>query len=147
MSKAFRLTVAATVQSCKEGKLPESGAAAIEPHQQPGPPSPHFFVAHPQELGPESFPLLLPSPPVEQYHRSHTHTNSRSLHVGVIDWQHTTILPPILLANIPERIQNYNEHGSQFMTQLLENWDDIDEAPAKPKEGTPLSPLRSLPLS
>ena len=54
-----------------------------------------------------------------------------NLHVvGLIDWQHTSILPTFLLAGIPERLQNYDDPVSQSMTRpsLPENLDDLDEA-------------------
>ncbi|KAI0289096.1 protein kinase subdomain-containing protein PKL CAK Fmp29 [Russula brevipes] len=54
-----------------------------------------------------------------------------NLHVvGLIDWQHTPILPTFLLAGIPERIQNYDDPISQSMTRpsLPENLDDLNEA-------------------
>jgi hypothetical protein len=49
--------------------------------------------------------------------------------VGLFDWQHTSILPPFLLAGIPERLQNYDDPVSQSMTRpsLPENLDDLDE--------------------
>ncbi|THH18002.1 hypothetical protein EW146_g2913 [Bondarzewia mesenterica] len=50
--------------------------------------------------------------------------------VGMLDWQHASILPPFLLAGIPERLQNYDDPISQRLTQpsLPENLDDLDEA-------------------
>ena len=53
-----------------------------------------------------------------------------SLHiVTVLDWQHASILPAFLLAGIPQRLQNYNDHVFQSMTRpsLPENFDDLDE--------------------
>jgi hypothetical protein len=53
-----------------------------------------------------------------------------NLHVvGLIDWQHTSILPLFLLAGIPQQLQNYADIGSQSMTwpSLLEKLDDLDE--------------------
>ena len=49
--------------------------------------------------------------------------------VGLTDWQHTSILPPFLLAGIPEQLQNYDDPISQSMTQpsLPENLDNLDE--------------------
>jgi len=49
--------------------------------------------------------------------------------VGLLDWQHTSILPPFLLAGVPERLQNYADPISQSMTRpsLPENLDDLDE--------------------
>ena len=49
--------------------------------------------------------------------------------VGLTDWQHTSILPPFLLAGIPEQLQNYDDPISQSMTQpsLSENLDNLDE--------------------
>ncbi|KAL4068939.1 kinase-like domain-containing protein [Scleroderma yunnanense] len=53
-----------------------------------------------------------------------------NLHVvGLIDWQHTSILPPFLLAGIPQRLQNYDDPISQSMARpsLPENLDDLDK--------------------
>lgn len=49
--------------------------------------------------------------------------------VGLIDWQHTPILPGFLLANMPNQIQNYNDPISQSMTRpsLPENFNNLDE--------------------
>ncbi|KIL65763.1 hypothetical protein M378DRAFT_76367 [Amanita muscaria Koide BX008] len=54
-----------------------------------------------------------------------------NLHVvGLIDWQHTSILPLFLLTGIPQQLQNYNDIDSQSMTRpsLPEKLDDLDEA-------------------
>lgn len=49
--------------------------------------------------------------------------------VGLIDWQHTSILPLFLLAGIPDGLQNYDDTGWDFMTRPLppENFGDLDE--------------------
>jgi hypothetical protein len=49
--------------------------------------------------------------------------------VGLLDWQHASILPPFLLAGVPDRLQNYDDFFSQTMTppSLPENLDDLDE--------------------
>lgn len=49
--------------------------------------------------------------------------------VGLIDWQHTSILPLFLLTGIPQQLQNYDDIGSQSMTRpsLPEKLDDLDE--------------------
>lgn len=49
--------------------------------------------------------------------------------VGLIDWQHTSILPLFLLASISQQLQNYDDPGSQSMTRPLlpENLDHLDE--------------------
>jgi hypothetical protein len=61
-----------------------------------------------------------------------------NLHVvGLFDLQHTSILPPFLLAGIPERLQNYDDPVSQSMTRpsLPENLDELDEtAQSREKE-------------
>lgn len=36
--------------------------------------------------------------------------------VGLIDWQHASILPMFLLAGVPQRLQNYDDPVSQSMT-------------------------------
>ena len=47
---------------------------------------------------------------------------------GLLDWQHTPILPLFLLAGIPGPLQNYNDPISQSMTppSLQENLDYLD---------------------
>ena len=49
--------------------------------------------------------------------------------VGLLDWQHASILPPFLLAGVPERLQNYDDPISQSMARpsLPENLDDLDK--------------------
>jgi hypothetical protein len=49
--------------------------------------------------------------------------------VGIIDWQHTSILPLFLLAGIPQQLQNHNDTGWEYMTRpsLPENLGDFDE--------------------
>ncbi|KDR81233.1 hypothetical protein GALMADRAFT_60691 [Galerina marginata CBS 339.88] len=49
--------------------------------------------------------------------------------VGLIDWQHTSILPLSLHAGIPQPLQNYDDIGWQPMTQpsLPENFNDLDD--------------------
>ncbi|KAI0760749.1 protein kinase subdomain-containing protein PKL/CAK/Fmp29 [Fomes fomentarius] len=50
--------------------------------------------------------------------------------VSLLDWQHATILPPFLLASIPERLQNYDDPVSQSLTRpsLPDNLDKLDES-------------------
>jgi len=52
-----------------------------------------------------------------------------NLHVvGLIDWQHISILPVFLLTGIPQQLQNYDDIGSQSMTRpSLPELDDLDE--------------------
>jgi hypothetical protein len=49
--------------------------------------------------------------------------------VSVLDWQHASILPAFLLAGMPQRLQNYNDHVSQSLAQpsLPENLGDLGE--------------------
>jgi hypothetical protein len=56
--------------------------------------------------------------------------NSNLHIVGLIDWQHTSILPLFLHAGIPQRLQNYDDPISQSMVRpsLPENLNDLDEA-------------------
>ena len=75
----------------------------------------HFRIRHP-DLQPSNI-IISKSP-------------DSNLHVvGLIDWQHTSILPLFLLAGIPQQLQNYNDIGSQSMTRpsLPEKLDDLDE--------------------
>ncbi|KAF8995944.1 protein kinase subdomain-containing protein PKL CAK Fmp29 [Cyathus striatus] len=50
--------------------------------------------------------------------------------VGLIDWQHTSILPMFALASMPNEIQNYNDPVSKSLAHpsLPVNIDDLDEA-------------------
>ena len=49
--------------------------------------------------------------------------------VGLIDWQHTPILPKFLLAEIPVSLQNNDDPVSESMTlpSLPDNFDDLTE--------------------
>ena len=50
--------------------------------------------------------------------------------VSLLDWQHASILPPFLLAGVPQRLQNHDDPVSQSMTPPLlpENLDELEEA-------------------
>jgi len=50
--------------------------------------------------------------------------------VGLLDWQHASILPMFLLASIPGRMQNYDDPVSQALTQpsLPANMDELDQS-------------------
>ncbi|KAF9819586.1 hypothetical protein IEO21_02050 [Rhodonia placenta] len=56
--------------------------------------------------------------------------------VGLLDWQHASILPLFLLAGVPERLQNYDDPVSQSMTppSLPENF-ELDETEQTEAEG------------
>ena len=61
-----------------------------------------------------------------------------NLHIiSLIDWQHTSILPLFLLADVPQRLQNYDDPISQSMTRPLlpENLDDLDETQQNQEKG------------
>ena len=49
--------------------------------------------------------------------------------VGLLDWQHASILPQFLLAGIPGRLQNYDDPVSQALTppSLPANVDELDQ--------------------
>jgi hypothetical protein len=49
--------------------------------------------------------------------------------VGLLDWLHASILLPVFLGSVPERLQNYDDPISQSMAppSLLENLDNSDE--------------------
>lgn len=75
----------------------------------------HFCIRHP-DLQPSNV-IVSRSP-------------DSNLHVvGLIDWQHTSILPLFLLTGIPQQLQNYDDIGSQSMTRpsLPEKSDALDE--------------------
>ena len=48
--------------------------------------------------------------------------------VGLLDWQHASILPTFLLAGVPQRLQNHDDPVSQHMTppSLPENFDKLE---------------------
>jgi hypothetical protein len=84
--------------------------------------------------------LIPRSPPLSHFHIRHpdiqpsnifvTRSPDSSLRiVGLIDWQHTSILPTFLLAGIPQRIQNYDDPVTQALTKpsLPENMDELNE--------------------
>ena len=50
--------------------------------------------------------------------------------VGLLDWQHASILPLFLLASIPGRLQNYNDPVSQALIppSLPANMDELDQS-------------------
>ncbi|KAJ7222253.1 protein kinase subdomain-containing protein PKL/CAK/Fmp29 [Mycena pura] len=50
--------------------------------------------------------------------------------VGLLDWQHTPILPVFLLAGIPSRLQNYDNPVSQALVppSLPANMDELDQS-------------------
>ncbi|KAF5375832.1 hypothetical protein D9615_008232 [Tricholomella constricta] len=59
-----------------------------------------------------------------------TSSDSNQLTImGLIDWQHTSILPPFLLAGIPGRFQNYDDPVSQALTSpsVPTNMDELDQ--------------------
>ena len=83
--------------------------------KQRGPALNHFRIRHP-DLQPSNI-IVSRSP-------------DSNLHVvGLIDWQHTSVLPLFLLAGIPQRLQNYDDTGSQSMKRpsLPEKLDNLDE--------------------
>ena len=75
----------------------------------------HFRIRHP-DLQPSNI-IVSTSP------------DSNLQVVGLIDWQHTSILPLFLLTGIPQQLQNYADIGSQSMASpsLPEKLDDLDE--------------------
>ena len=50
--------------------------------------------------------------------------------IGLIDWQHTLILPLFVIAGVPHRLENFDDPVSQSMTHpsLPENFDELDKA-------------------
>ena len=81
-------------------------------------PSSNFCIRHP-DLQPSNI-LVSRSPD----------SNSKAWVVnGIIDWQHTAILPLSLHAGIPQALQNYNDDGWKYMTQPLlpEGWNEMKE--------------------
>ncbi|KAI0327983.1 protein kinase subdomain-containing protein PKL/CAK/Fmp29 [Cubamyces sp. BRFM 1775] len=56
--------------------------------------------------------------------------SSRLKIVGLLDWQHTVILPLFLLAGIPGRLQNYDDPASQALTppSLPEDMDKLGKS-------------------
>ncbi|KAN0082432.1 Protein kinase-like domain containing protein [Tylopilus felleus] len=60
-----------------------------------------------------------------------TSSNSNQLKiVGLLDWQHASILPPFLLAGIPGRLQNYDDPVSQALIPPSPpaNMDKLDQS-------------------
>jgi len=49
--------------------------------------------------------------------------------VGLLDWQHASILPPFLLSSVLKRLQNYDDPTLRSMMRpsLPENLDDLDK--------------------
>ncbi|EPQ52401.1 hypothetical protein GLOTRDRAFT_47759 [Gloeophyllum trabeum ATCC 11539] len=50
--------------------------------------------------------------------------------VGLLDWQHASVLPLFLLAGVPERFQNYGDLVSHYMAtpSLPENFDELNDS-------------------
>ena len=77
----------------------------------------HFRIRHPD---------LQPSNVIVS-----TSSDSNQLEiVGLLDWQHVSILPPFLLAGIPGRMQNYDDIVSQalILPSLPANMDELDQS-------------------
>ncbi|PPQ73047.1 hypothetical protein CVT25_007556 [Psilocybe cyanescens] len=77
----------------------------------------HFCIRHP-DLQPSNI-IVSPLPDSGQLKI-----------VGLLDWQHASILPLYLLAGIPGRLQNYNDPISQALIppSLPANMDELDES-------------------
>ncbi|KAF8213925.1 protein kinase subdomain-containing protein PKL/CAK/Fmp29 [Mycena galopus ATCC 62051] len=75
----------------------------------------HFCIRHP-DLQPSNIIVSRSSD-----------TNQLKI-VSLLDWQHTSILPPFLLAGIPGRLQNYDDRVSQALIppSLPANMDELD---------------------
>ena len=75
----------------------------------------HFHICHPDL---QQSNIIVSRSPDSNWHV-----------ISLLDWQHGSILPPFLLASIPERIQNYDGPTSQSMTRpsLPENLDDLNK--------------------
>ncbi|KAH7885399.1 protein kinase subdomain-containing protein PKL CAK Fmp29 [Phlebopus sp. FC_14] len=86
----------------------------------------HFCIRHPE---PQPSNIIVSRSPDSNLHV-----------VGLIDWQHTSILPPFLLAGIPQRLQNYDDPISQSMTRpsLPENLDETQQSREKELYRRPL---------
>jgi hypothetical protein len=77
----------------------------------------HFRIRHP-DLQPSNIIVS-------------TSSDSKQLKiVGLLDWQHTAILPMFLLAGIPGRLQNYDDPVSQALIppSLPANMDELDQS-------------------
>ncbi|KAI0350135.1 protein kinase subdomain-containing protein PKL CAK Fmp29 [Trametes cingulata] len=76
----------------------------------------HFCIRHP-DLQPSNI-IVSWSPESKSY-----------VIAGLIDWQHTAVLPLSLHAGIPPRLQNYDDPAWHPMTPpaLPENFEDMDE--------------------
>jgi hypothetical protein len=75
----------------------------------------HFRIRHP-DLQPSNV-IVSTSP-----------GSTRLKIVGLLDWQHASILPQFLLASIPGRLQNFDDPVSQALTppSLPANMDELD---------------------
>ena len=77
----------------------------------------HFRIRHP-DLHPSNV-IVSPS----------SDSNQLKI-VGLLDWQHASILPQFLLAGIPGRLQNYDDPVSLALTppSLPANMDELDQS-------------------
>ena len=90
------------------------------PHSSPSGKNPalhHFRIRHP-DLQPNNVIVSISSD-----------SNQLKI-VGLLDWQHASILPPFLLAGIPGRLQNYDDPVSQALIppSLPANMDKLDQS-------------------
>jgi hypothetical protein len=77
----------------------------------------HFRIRHP-DLQPSNIVVSTPS------------NSSQMKIIGLLDWQHASILPAFLLGGIPGRLQNYDDPVSQALIppSLPANMDELDQS-------------------
>ena len=127
LSTAVRSTTV-TIPARKEGSLLVPEAAAVGSHRESGPLSPHPVATDPRDPALRHFRIRHPD--LQPSNIIVSRSSDSNLHVvGLIDWQHTSILPVFLLAGIPQRLQNYDDAGSRSMKRpsLPEKLDNLDE--------------------
>ena len=118
LSGAVRLTALA-VTAREKGRPQVPGSVIVRPHREPEPDLNHYFLI--------ASSFVPRNPALSHFRIRHSDLQgsniivSRSPHsnwqvVGLLDWQHTSILPSFLLASVPDRLQNYDDPISQSMT-------------------------------
>ncbi|KAG5641172.1 hypothetical protein DXG03_005860 [Asterophora parasitica] len=92
------------------------------------------FSAHPRS-SPRTQPFIIPVSVILISSRATSSCRSRQTLeelkiVGLLDWQHASILPPFLMADVPGRLQNYDDPVSEALIppSLPANMDELDES-------------------
>jgi hypothetical protein len=104
--------------------------------------SPSAHIENLKRYLPITPPLVPRDPALGHFSASAIQTSSRAIPsvrrssdsgwkvISLLDWQHASILPPFLLAGVPQCLQAHDDPVSQSMAPPLlpENYDELDES-------------------